>query len=85
MTSSYKIHVYVCYNEFFADQDIAIRRENLITGKFDFLREGGNNWPEAIVKTLIQVGVPASLYKITREQFDASAWHDAIELPESEW
>lgn len=81
---NYKIHVYVTYYDI-GEPWVCIRREDLVTGIFTHLREGVCNWPEAIVKTLKDVGVEAALYEITEEQLKNADWHSATLIPETEW
>ena len=84
--TKYKIHVYMVTEEpYDRNRYICIRRENLETGEFDVLRCGNSTWPEAIVKTLGQVGVDAALYEITEEDYDMNDWSKAKLLKESWW
>ena len=84
--SNYRVHVYIVREEpYDHNREICIRRENLDNGEFHVLRHGSTNWPEAIVKTLVQVNMPAMLYDITQEQFERNAWDEATVIPEEQW
>jgi hypothetical protein len=71
--NKYKVHVYQEFDEGDTVPYIEVFREDLETGVRECLRSGYCNWPEAIVKTCVQIGVPAALY-------DSN-----IEVPEEHW
>jgi len=71
--SQYKIHVHQEFHDDDLVPYITVYREDLETGKRDCLRSGYCNWPEAIVKTCVQIGVQAALYCGTKE------------IPDGEW
>lgn len=84
--SQYKVHVYIVREDFYEpNREIYVWRENLATGERQLLRSGEINWPESIVKTCVQVDVPANLYDITRGQLKRDAWDEATLIPETEW
>ncbi len=79
--SKYKIQVYVIYETY----EMYVFRIDLTTNERQLLRNGICNWPEAIVKTCVQIGTPAELYDITSDQADANLWDEAILINEEEW
>jgi hypothetical protein len=84
--SQYKVHVYIVKEEpYDHNRYVYVRREDLETGEFAMLRAGATTWPESIVKTCVQVGVPAALYMITEEQTDLCEWDQAELIPEESW
>lgn len=84
--TKHKIHVYMVKEEpYDHNKCIYIRREDLTTGNFDMLRCGRSTWPESVVKTCVQVDVPAALYWITEEQVDMNDWISAELIPQESW